>query len=199
MKKIVLSTILLLFIVTVAGCSKKELALNVEEVTVSTLLAKANGELQVATVETFDKNYYKLSELQDYVEKTVADHNKVAGGDKISIDNVELRDGKAIMILSYSGMDQYAAFNEVNAAYFNGGIGEHSLKLPATLISSKNDSLASTEEVIQNPKYKVLIINEAYDILVDGKVVYYSDNAKLLENNKVQAAAEGATIVVFKP
>ena len=41
-------------------------------------------------------------------------------------------------------------------------------------------------------------MNEPYHIIVGGKVKYYSENAKPIDNNEVQGSAEGMTIVVFK-
>jgi hypothetical protein len=199
MKKLVLCTILLLFVLGTAGCSKEIKKISADDVTVSTILVKSNGKLQVATVEDFDKTYYKLSDLQDYIAKEVDDYNKANGEDKIKVDDVQLRDGKAIMVLTYAGMEQYATFNHLSAAYFNGGVDEVGLDLPTTLISTKNESLASTQEIIQNNKYKILVMNEPYHIIVDGKVKYYSENSKLIKDNKVQGAAEGMTIVVFQP
>jgi hypothetical protein len=190
---------LLLLVLGAAGCSKEIKNISAKDVSVSTILVKANGKLQVATVEDFNKSYYKINELQDYITNEVADFNKKAGKDKIKVNDVQLRDGKAVMVLSYDGMEPYATFNDVSAAYFNGGIKNNPLKLPTTLISSKNGSLASTEEVISNKDYKILVMNEPYDIIVDGKVKYYSENAKLLKDNKVQGAAEGMTIIAFKP
>jgi hypothetical protein len=198
MKKLVLCTILLLLLGT-AGCSKEDLNLTAEEISVDTLLAKANGELQVATVEDFDKSYYNLSELEEFAANEIDLYNQAAGDDKITIKDIRISAGKAVMLLGYTGMDQYANFNEVTAAYFNGGIKENPLELPATLVNSKNGSLASTEEILQNDKLKVLVMNEAYDIIVDGKVKYYSENAVLVEDNIVQSATDGMTVIVFKP
>lgn len=199
MKRLVYYTIALLLILGVAGCSKGNKKIDVNEVTESTLLAKTNGEIQVATVEDFDKEYYSLSELQDYVDDQIAAYNDKTGDKKIKVDSVQLVNNKAVMLLNYSGMDQYTAFNEVTAAYFNGGVKDLSLTLPATLVNSKNEALASTKEIIQNNKYKVLILNEPYHIVVDGKVKFYSDNAKLIDENEVQGSKEGMTVVVFKP
>ena len=199
MKKIILCTMLLLLAFAAVGCSKEKKIIKAEDVTVGTILVKSNGTLQVATVEEFNKNYYKLSELQDYIGKEVVAFNKAAGEEKITIDSIELREGKAIMILTYSGMDQYAAFNKVTAAYFNGGIKDIPLDLPTTLISSKNESLVSTADVIQNDKYKILILNEPYQIIVDGKVKFYSENSQMTSDSEVKGAAEGMTIVAFKP
>jgi hypothetical protein len=199
MKKLVLCTIMLLLVLGTAGCSKEEIFITTDEITSDTLLAKANGQLQVATVEDFDKSYYQLSELEEFVKNEIDLYNQSAGDAKVTMDDVQLRNGKAVMLLSYTGMDQYCAFNNAAAAYFNGGITDNPLKLPTTLINTKNESLASTEEVLQNEKYKVLVLNEPYNIIVDGKVKYYSENAKLVEDNIIQSTEEGITVIVFKP
>jgi hypothetical protein len=190
---------MLLFIVGTAGCRREEVSITADNVITNTILAKSNGILQVATIEEFNKPYYNLSELEDFVANEIAIYNKAAGDDKISIEDVKLNNGKAVMLLTYSGMDQYANFNDEAAAYFNGGVSEVGLDLPATLVSAKNGSLASTQEIIANNKLKILVMSEPYEILVDGTVKYYSENATFVDDHKVQGAAEGLTIVVFKP
>ncbi len=199
MKKLVFCTLLLLLIFFTGACSKGDRKIDVDEVTESTLLAKTNGEIQVATVEEFDKTYYSLSGLQDYIGEEIAAYNKKLGENKITVDSVKVVDNKAIMLLTYTGMDQYTAFNDVKAAYFNGGIKDIPLELPATLINAKDQSLVSTQETIQSEGYRILVLYEPYRIVVDGKVKFYSDKAKLIDENEVQSAAEGMTIVVYKP
>lgn len=199
MKKLALCILMLLVILGTAGCRKEEKFITADEVTENTILAKSNGILQVATVEDFSKSYYELSELKKFITGEIDAYNKKAGGEKITIDDVKLRSGKAIMLLNYTGMDQYAAFNEVSAAYFSGGVENVGLDLPETLVTAKDGALASTQEVLKDSKYKILIMNEPYHIVVDGKVKYYSDNAKMVDNSTIEGAAEGMTIVVFKP
>lgn len=199
MKKLICSVLLLLVILVTAGCSKKNYEIKTEEITTDTILAKPDGTLQVATVEDFDKPYYKLGELQEFIAEEVKAFNDKVGSEAIIVDEVQVRDGKAIMLLTYSGMEPYASFNEVTAAYFNGGVTDIPLTLPATLVSTKNDSYADTNEVLANTKLKVLVMNEPYDILVQGDIKYYSDNAELLDDNKVRGAEEGYTVVAYKP
>lgn len=198
MKKLILCTILLFLVFGAASCSKDEIFINPEEVSVNTIVARTNGNLQVATVEEFDKSYYKIDELKDFIQDKIDSYNKTAGEEKITVDTIEAHDKKAVMILSYSGMEPYSTFNEVPAAYFNGGLKEVALDLPTTLINATNESLASTQEILQNEKYKILVLYEPYDIIVEGKVKYYSENAEILEENKVKGAAEGLTVVVYK-
>ncbi len=199
MKKWILYAILLIFMVGAAACRKEDVIITADNVTTNTILAKSNGVLQVATIEEFDKSYYSLKELESFVANEIAVYNKAAGDEKIRIDGVKLNKGNAVMLLTYSGMEQYANFNKVVAAYFNGGVSEVPMDLPTTLVSEKNGSLVSTQEILQNDKLKVLVLNEPYEIIVDGAIKYYSENATYVDDNKVQGAGEGTTVVVFKP
>ncbi|HHV12532.1 MAG TPA: hypothetical protein GXX75_19850 [Clostridiales bacterium] len=196
MKRIVLCTIALLLISGAVGCTKEEL--RVGEITADTMVARANGELQVATVEAFDKDYYNLEELKRYIQEQVDTYNTKAGGEKITVDDVDKKENNAVMILTYSGMDQYSSFNEVPAAYFSGGVENISLKLPSTLVNAKDGSLASTDEILKDEKYRILVLNEPYHIIVDGKIKYYSEKATLVDDNEIDGTAEDMTIVVFK-
>lgn len=198
MKKLVLCSMVLLLMLGAVSCSKNDMIINAEDITEDTFLAKKSGELQVATVEDFDKEYYELDELEEFIKKEINTYNQKTGAEKISIDNIVTKDRKAIMVLSYTGMEPYSTFNGISAAYFNGGVENVNLELPTTLINAKNNSLASTKEVLLNQKYKILVLNEPYDIIVDGNVKYYSEGATLQEDNEVQGATEGMTIVVFK-
>ena len=42
------------------------------------------------------------------------------------------------------------------------------------------------ETAMKNSKNKVLVVYEPYDIIVEGDVKFYSDNATLIEDNKVK-------------
>lgn len=199
MRKLVFCITVLLFIISAVGCRKEEIIITTEEITVNTLLAKANGELQVATVEEFEKPYYNLTELEEFVANEIDVYNQKAGGEKISFEDIKLKDGRAIILLSYTGMDQYTAFNQVTAAYFNGGIEGNPLNIPATLLKAKDGSPENSQGVLSNQKYKVLVMNEPYDIIVDGTIMYYSDNAVLVNKNTLQSAADAMTVIVYKP
>jgi hypothetical protein len=199
MKKIALCILMFAIILGTAGCRQEEKFITADEVTVNTILAKSNGMLQVATVEDFSKEYYELNELKNFIAEEVGAYNKKAGGDKVIIDDVKSSNGKAIMLLTYTGMDQYAAFNEVSAAYFSGGVENVGLNLPETLVNAKDGTLSSTSEILKDAKNRILVMYEPYDIIVEGKIKYYSDNAKMLSNDTIQSAPEGQTIVVFKP
>lgn len=201
MKKIVLGILMILCLASLAGCSKKNLSIDSTKVSKNTIIAKRDGKLQVATVEAFNKSNYKLTELEEFAKKEISNYNIKAGGDYIKIDDIHLVNdkSKAVMVLSYEGMEQYASFNKVTAAYFDGGIKDYPLSVPDSLNSVKGRKPADTKEVFQNNRYKILVMYEPYEIIVDGRIAFYSKGAEMITSNKIKGAADGATVVVYRP
>jgi hypothetical protein len=199
MKKFIFSTILLIFILSTVGCSKKEIYITAEDVSTNTMLVKRNGQLQVAIVEDFDKAYYKLSELEEFVKKEISSYNRIAGGEDVKIEELKLKDGKAVMLLGYTGMKHYASFNKVMAAYYTADTKDVALELPEQYVNAKNGSPVDRATAMKDDKLRVLVVYEPYDIIVDGSVKYYSNNATLGEDDIIHSADEGATVIIFKP
>lgn len=198
MKKYFFAAILLLMILAVTGCSKKEINITAEDITTNTMLVKRNGTLQVAIVEDFSKEYYKLGELEEFVKKEISTYNQTAGNDAVTIKELSMKNGKAIMLLGYSGMAHYSAFNKVTAAYYSADTKDVSLELPDQFINAKNGTKVDRSTAFKNGKNRVLVVYEPYDIIVDGKVKYYSGNATMAED-VVKSSGEGATVVIYDP
>ncbi|NLK75464.1 MAG: hypothetical protein GX288_09280 [Clostridiales bacterium] len=198
MKKLALCIILLLSIFIVTACKKEDFILSADEVTSNTILMKQDGSLQVALVESFDKTYYSLSELEEFVMAEINKYNKEIGSEVITMLDRQLNNGNAVIILNYAGMGHYATFNNVIAAYFNTNQATDDFPLPDSFVSAKDRKPVSLVKVLDS-KFKVLAIEGAYDIIVEGNIKYYTDNAKLINNNKVQSNDDGLSVVVYKP
>lgn len=199
MKKFIFATILLIFALSAMGCSKKEIYITADDVSTNTMLVKRNGQLQVAIIEDFDKTYYKLNELEEFVKKEINTYNQKAGGEDVKIEELKLKEGKAVMLLGYTGMKHYASFNKVMAAYFAADTKDVALELPEQYVNAKNGSTVDRETAMKDDKYRVLVVYEPYDIIVDGSVKYYSNNATLGEKDVVHSSDEGATVIIYKP
>lgn len=198
MKKLALSIVILLSLFTITGCQDEELLLLADEVTSNTILMKQDGSLQVALVESFDKTYYSLSELEEFVMDEINKYNKGVGNDVITMIDRQQKNGKAIVILNYAGMQHFATFNDVIAAYFNTNQATEAFPLPDSFVTAKDRKPASLNKVLDN-KYKVLVIQGAYDILVEGNVKYFTDNVTLISDNKVQSLDGKMSAIVYKP
>ncbi|HHU72300.1 MAG TPA: hypothetical protein GXZ21_09765 [Clostridiales bacterium] len=198
MKRFFLCVILVLGLVMMTSCSKEELILTADAIDADTILAKKNGEIQAATVEGFDKNYYNLNELNEFVTAEIDAYNLSSGGANVTLNELQRKGEDVVMIISYTGMKHYAEFNKVIGAYFNGGKSDIAMDLPDTLINVKNGSGENTSELLQNENLRFLVIDEPSNVLVDGKVQFISDNLDV-SNNTIQGVSEGRKVIVFKP
>lgn len=199
MKKALLYTIMLLSFIILAGCKKKEVFLSSDDVTANTFLVKRNGKLYVAIVEDFDKSYYNLSELNEFVTKEVNAYNQKVGSEEVTIEELELKNGKVIMILCYSKMAHYSAFNNMPAAYYSADTQNVALELPSQYVEAGKNDLVDKDTAMKNGKNKVLVLYEPYEIIVEGDIKYYSDNATYLQENKVRSMNDDITVVIYKP
>jgi hypothetical protein len=201
MKKITLYTILVITLVMLAGCKKKDIVLKTDNVKANTVVIKKDGTVQAASVEEFTKDYYNLAELEEYINNQVNVYNTASGEEAITVKSLELNKNNAILILDYKNIDSYASFNKVIA--INQPVTEVAAKsadlgLPNVYTSKEDGSYVNADIALKNQKYKVYITNENIDIQFEGDVKFYS-NAALAEDSKVQTGTEGNAIIVYKP
>ncbi len=191
--------IFMLSFIAMAGCSKKEIFITANDVDADTILIKRNGSLYVAIVEDFDKNYYNLDELNEFVSKEVKAYNDKVGSKEVTIEELGLKNGKAVMILGYSKMAHYSAFNNMPAAYFSASTENVALELPSEYVDAGKKSVVNKDTAMKNGKNQVLVLYEPYDIIVEGDIKFYSGNATYMDENKVSSNREDMTVVIYRP
>lgn len=199
MKKTALCTILLLCVLLAAGCKRQKTELTVDDVTANTVLVGNDGTVQAAMVETFDKDYYSLSELKDFVSKEIGKYNTQAKEEAIAVKDIQIKDGNAVLILTFTSLEHYKNFNKVDAAFAKVPDAENTgISLPDTFIRVKDGAEETKENVMSNEKYRVLSIMGDTQVKVDGKIKYYS-NGTLVDKSTIQASSDSSTIIVYKP
>jgi len=190
-----------------AGCKREEIVIKVEDVQTNTLSVSNNGTVQAATVEKFDKNYYSLSELNNFISENIKEYNSEVGVQTgaetkegpITLNTLEQKEDNAVLILKYATIDHYAAFNKVEATLSTmESVQNGKVVTPDVFISASDGSFVSKDIALKNDKYKVLIVNENTDVVVDGTIKYYT-NAVLVSSSKLQTDAEGETVIIYKP
>ncbi|NLP16830.1 MAG: hypothetical protein GX379_07325 [Clostridiales bacterium] len=199
MKRTLICIILILSILMLAGCRKEEIFITSDDIINDTMLIKRNGSMYVAIVEDFDKSYYNLSELNEFVTKEVNAYNNKVGSEEVTIEELELKNGKAVLILKYTKMAHYSAFNNMPAAYFSADTENVALELPTSYVDAKKDIMVDKDVAMKNDKNKVLVIYEPYEVIVEGKIKFYSDNAKYIDENKVSSNSEDMAVIIFRP
>ena len=199
MKRILICVIFILSILMLAGCSKKEIFITTDDITGNTMLVKRDGSLFVAITEEFDKSYYNLDELNEFVSKEVNVYNDMVGSKEVTIEELELKNGKAVMILRYSKMAHYSAFNSMPAAYFSASTENVALELPSQYVDARKDAKVDKDTAMKNGKNQILVLYEPYEIIIEGDIRFYSDNATFVEETKARSNSEDMTVVIYRP
>ncbi len=199
MKKITLCVLLAFCFILLAGCNKKNKDISIEDLKTNTLLVKNDGSVQAAFVEAFDQEYYNLTELNDYISQEISKYNSEIGMDAVTLGSLEQRDGNVVLLLNYTNLDHYSKLNQIETVMMDiTNIDNSGIVLPDIFYSAKDNEAVTKETVLDNDKFKVLMVNEAINVIVDGKIKYFS-NGQLLDSSKLQTAAEEQTIIIYKP
>lgn len=199
MKKVILYTIVMISFFALSGCKKEEIFINTDDITTNTMLVKRDGSIYATIVEEFDKSYYNLNELNEFVSEEVNVYNQKIGSTEVAIEGLELKNNKAILILKYSKMAHYSVFNDMPAAYYSASTENVALELPEQYVNAKKDSVVDRDTAMKNGKNKVLVLYEPYEIIVEGDIKFYSNNATLLKENKVKSNSDDMTVVIYRP
>ncbi len=199
MKKFLLYTILAFSLALSAGCKNKDSIITVDDVENNTVLVKNDGTVQAATVEIFDKNYYNMDELENFINKQITKYNQANGQDSIVIEALTLKDGNVVMVLNYSALEHYTAFNEVEAAFTTTADAKNSgMDLPDVYVSASDGAFTSPDVALNNDKYNILVLHEKTDVIVDGSIKYFT-NGTLLSKSKLQTSSDDPSVIVYKP
>ena len=76
-----------------------------------TVYVQKKGTVISASVESFDKDYYDQEELQSYVNEEIESYTKENGSDTVELDEVNVEDEEAKLVLKFDTGDDYADFN----------------------------------------------------------------------------------------
>lgn len=200
MKRFVLCTILAFTFILLAGCKRKEIKLKTEDVSVNTVVVKKDGTVQAAMVEEFNKDYYSLDELNDFITKAINNFNNSVGSETaITIDSLEKNKEDAVLILTYQDLDTYAAFNKVEAVTMEvDALQGANLKLPDVFVKEDDGAYVKQDVALNNGKYKIVMIQDNVDLMVEGTIKYYA-NCILVNSHTIQTTPEDVSVIVYKP
>lgn len=198
MRRLFFSTVLLLCLVMLAGCSKNK-EIDTKNIQKDTFLLKKDGSVEAGTVESFDKAYYNLTELEKYVTDKVSKYNGAKGTEAITKKSLDLKDSNAVLVLTYATVDDYNGFNMsedklLTTAEAAGG----NIELPQNFTTVKKSNTVTAGKALENKKYMVLIVKENLDVLLQGTIKYYSGGT-LVDKHHIQTAEDGSTVIVYKP
>lgn len=186
------------FSILMVGCNKDDKSLIDKEVSRSTILVLEDGITQSAIVEDFQKEYYKESELKDFINQKIQEYTKKAGEDAVKLEELKVSKGVAKATFSYKSVKDYAIFNEEEVELLTTKEAEQNKYMPDNLVVAKDGTSIKQSEALSNTELKVLIIESPnYNVMVDGNILYYS-NGLLINDTTVQSNPEGVTVVIYE-
>ncbi len=196
--RIVISILSLTAMLAMVSCSDRGSAVDGES-----LLLGRDGTVQSDIRESFEESYYDKEELQQAILTQAATYNRKAGGSSIAVEKVEVRDGVAVVQMTYADVSDYASFNQ--AVLFAGNAqdaAQAGYELNVVLSGVKNPSETVGKADILAMENETLLITDVSDeIVLNGKAVYTSDNVTVSGDAKTICRtkdSEKLAYIIFK-
>lgn len=188
-----------------SGCAQAKLP---EVIETSTVAINKDGAVSQYVVETFDKDYYSVSELNQMAVKEAAAYNeKYQLGETVpvtvnKVEGLVAADGsdKAIVEYMLDSTDTYTDFNET--ALFYGTVAQakaKNLNLDVTLSQVKDNAQVSGQELFAGEEKKIIVTDAKAVIYCPGRVSHLSEGAVYNTDGSVDTSnAEGTVYIVLK-
>lgn len=180
------------------GCNSE---LDIAKINTSTLNITKTGGVDAIFVEDFSQDYYDQAGLDKMVNEEVDDFIAVNGEGSVKLNTVNVENNMAKVSLAFDGYESYAAFEgeylftgTVKAALDSGYSFTEDLK-----IAGDEGETISATKILEYGDCNVVITSEPVNVIVPGKIMYLSVDAKLLSENTVDTYEnQGETVVIYK-
>lgn len=211
MKHCILPAVLLCMTL-LAGCTGRKVDLS--NVTESTIGVNGDGSVEEVVIESFDKEYYSLSDLTAYVNKQVDAFNQANPQEQpkdkksddeeitaVSVHYVETDpDAKtAAMALGYLNMDIYDAFNETDFEFLSmeEAASDERIADIDGLVEVKSGEETTFKDLSEHKHLHLIYKDSSVRIQTNGKIMYYSKNVSLVDDHTVQTS-DDPSVILFK-
>ena len=211
MKHCILPAVLLCMTL-LAGCTGRKVDLS--NVTESTIGVNGDGSVEEVVIESFDKEYYSLSDLTAYVNKQVDAFNQANPQEQpkdkksddeeitaVSVHYVETDpDAKtAAMALGYLNMDIYDAFNETDFEFLSmeEAASDERIADIDGLVEVKSGEETTFKDLSEHKHLHLIYTDISVRIQTNGKIMYYSKNVSLVDDHTVQTS-DDPSVILFK-
>ena len=167
----------------------------------STVVVSKTGSFSVTSVESFDESLYSREELERRIDEELTAYNAAgddADGSKkaVRLVKLEVRDGRASLLMDYASASDYAAFNDT-VAYFGSvqlaGLEGYDLSpLLSAPSQVENDVLLSGAEIERLGNHNLVIVSEPVLVELPSDIMYCTDNTAVIDKRKA-AVSDGAS------
>ena len=166
----------------------------VGEVDTTTVSFNKDGAVTETIVEDFSQPYYDMGELKSDISSEISAYNTNAGEeDAVVLGEVKLDDDKTIRVeMKFKSYADYKVFNEKEL--FWGTVAEaYSAGYEFTSMRDVNQEgvVLSAGDVLEKGDMHMVILEEAQQVIVPGKISYISDGVSVIEEKRAVNLNEG--------
>ncbi|MDO4292722.1 MAG: hypothetical protein Q4C65_05750 [Eubacteriales bacterium] len=162
----------------------------------TTIDVRKNGRVVHTIVENFTESYYNLDELTDSILQDCEAYNTAAGKQEVTMKSAQENDGVVTVVMNYESAAAYSGFNKL--ALFSGTVKDAfnaGYDLDVTLQSMKEDGESiGKDELLGMGEKHIVVVREAADVRVWGKVRYATADASPTEDPRTVTVTDDETL-----
>ena len=173
--------IFLTVLLSLTGCG------GIEKAKESTVTVSDEGVVTEALIEEFLSEDYDEKELETSIRQMVDTYNTESGKDAVKIMKIQVKEGEATALLQYESDEVYREFNQVD--FFTGTVGqakEEGFTFAETFQDTEGKEVALGIIPDSCTDQQLIIIREPLNVLVPGKILYVSNNMKILSSKEAK-------------
>lgn len=173
--------IFLTVLLSLTGCG------GIEKAKESTVTVSDEGVVTEALIEEFLSEDYDEKELETSIRQMVDTYNTESGKDAVKIMKIQVKEGEATALLQYESDEVYREFNQVD--FFTGTVGqakEEGFTFAETFQDTEGKEVALRIIPDSCTDQQLIIIREPLNVLVPGKILYVSNNMKILSSKEAK-------------
>ena len=194
-KKTVLICIFALLL-ALSGCSGTK-----DDYDETTITISKRGKVSESIVESFNKDYYDLAELEDEFTRSVMEYNAAIGSEEIRVTSIEQKDAKVYVDIDFNGPSDYESF--VGESLFVGSISDaydNGYSMDVTLKGVDAGDLISKVQIMGMSDKTIVILSEHVRVRTFRDIAYVSANVDLIDSKEARVLSEsdGLAYLILK-
>lgn len=171
---------------------------------VSGISIDKKGEITEVVREMFDESVYSKEELESQLGTEVAEYNAQAGAEVVKEKKLQIKDGVAVLKMTYASSKDYAAFN--NLDFFSGdiiGAVQAGYMFEGSFYKVEKGTVDQSSSVwgsgiISGTNDRVAVFEGPLLVEVPGEIVYVSSNIQVTDKSTAVGSQSARGYVVYK-